>query len=87
MNSNMWISASSTNAYLIHARANATSWVNVQNFTKVFNDGVENGAREVALSEIADASTFNECWSKENDKLTWKGATDTVFSSVVKVNA
>ena len=75
-NDNMWISASSTNAYLIHARANATSWVNVQNFTKVFNDGIENGAREVALSEIADASSFNGYWSKENDKLTWKGADD-----------
>ena len=87
VNSNMWISAGSTNAYLIHARANATSWVNVQNFTKVFNDGVENGAREVALSEIADASGFNACWSKENSVLTWKGATDTVFSSVIKVNA
>ena len=86
MNSNMWISANSTNAYVIHARANATSWVNVQNFTKVFNDAIENGAREVALSEIADASTFNDCWSKEDGKLTWKGATDTVFSSVVKVS-
>jgi hypothetical protein len=52
---------------------------------EVFNDGVENGAREVALSEIADASTFNDCWSKEDGKLTWKGATDTAFSSVVKV--
>ncbi|MBR1974340.1 MAG: DUF4838 domain-containing protein [Clostridia bacterium] len=82
MNSNMWISASSTNAYLIHARANATSWVNVQGFTKVFNDGVENGAREVALSEIVDASTFNECWSKENEKLTWKGADDMAVSSI-----
>ena len=61
--------------------------MNVQNFTKVFNDGIENGAREVALSEIADASGFNACWSKENSVLTWKGATDTVFSSVVKVNA
>ena len=86
MNSNMWISASSTNAYLIHAREEATGWVNVKNFTKVFNDGVENGAREVALSEIADASGFNACWSKENEKLTWKGAADTAFSSVVKVN-
>ena len=82
MNSNMWISANSTNAYLIHARPEATGWVNVQNFTKVFNDGVENGAREVALSEIANASTFNECWSKENEKLTWKGADDMAVSSI-----
>ncbi len=87
MNSNMWISASSTNAYLIHARANATGWVNVQNFTKVFNDGIENGAREVALSEIVDASGFNACWSKENSVLTWKGAENKAFSSVIKVNA
>jgi len=81
-NDNMWISASSTNAYVIHARKNATDWVNVQGFTKVFNDGIENGAREVVLSEIEDASTFNECWSKENDKLTWKGADDMEVSSI-----
>ena len=80
MNSNMWISASSTNAYLIHARANATGWVNVQNFTKVFNDGIENGAREVALSEIADNSGFNANWSKEDGKLTWKGSADMAVS-------
>ena len=78
---NMWISASSENAYLIHARANATGWVNVQGFTKVFNDAIENGAREVLLSEIEDASTFNEYWSKENDKLTWKGADDMAVSA------
>ena len=85
MNSYMWISANSTNAYLIHARSGATGWLNVQNFTKVFNDGIENGAREVALSEIADASGFNGYWNKEDGKLTWKGASNTAVSSVVKV--
>jgi hypothetical protein len=59
--------------------------VNVQNFTKVFYDGIENGAREVALSEIADASTFNECWAQENGKLTWKGAADMSFSAVLSL--
>ena len=73
-NTDMWISSASTNAYLIHARANATSYVNVQNFTKVFNDGIENGSREVLLSEIADNSGFdNNYWYKENGKLIWKG--------------
>ena len=76
MNENMWISSASTNAYLIHARTNATGWVNVQNFTKVYYDGIENGAREVPLTDIADASGFDDnYWSKENGKLTWKGAT------------
>ena len=73
-NSNMWINSASTNAYLIHARTGATGWVNVQNFTKVFNDGIENGSREVLLSEIEDASGFNNnYWYKENGKLIWKG--------------
>ena len=73
-NSNMWISSASTNAYLIHARAAATGWVNVQNFTKVFNDGIENGSREVLLSDIEDASKFDDnYWYKENGKLIWKG--------------
>ena len=76
MNSDMWISSESTNAYLIHARTDATGWVNVQNFTKVYYDGIENGAREVPLTDIADASGFDDnYWSKENGKLTWKGAT------------
>ena len=70
----MWISASSTNAYLIHARADATGWVNVQNFTKVFTDAIENGSREVLLSEIEDVSKFDDnYWYKENGKLIWKG--------------
>ncbi|MBQ7912224.1 MAG: InlB B-repeat-containing protein [Clostridia bacterium] len=73
-NSNMWIDASSTNAYVIHARTNATNFVNIKNFTKVFNDGVLDGSREVLLSEIEDTSGFDDnYWSKENGKLIWKG--------------
>ncbi len=73
--SNMKISEGSKNAYLIHARANATNWTdNIANFTKVFNDAIENGSREVLLSEIEDASGFDDnYWYKENGKLIWKG--------------
>ena len=51
MNSRMWINETSTNAYLIHTRANAVDYVNVQNFTKVFNDSIENGSRSVAIAD------------------------------------
>ena len=71
-------SASSYNAFVIHARTGADGWSMATNFTKVFADNEADGAREVALSEITDASTFNKYWSKENDKLTWKGATNSV---------
>ena len=71
---NMWINETSTNVYVIHARGNAMDWVNVQNFTKVFTDAVENGSREVLLSEIEDVSKFDDnYWYKENGKLIWKG--------------
>ena len=81
---NMWIDANSTNAYVIHARANAMDWVNVQGFTKVFTDALMDGSREVLLSEIEDASGFDEnYWSKENGKLIWKGL-ETVTVTWVK---
>ena len=71
--SNMYISENSSNAYLIHARANATGWSISNNFI-VFNDAIWEGSREVLLSEIADASGFNDnYWRKENGKLIWKG--------------
>ena len=73
-NDKMWISPASANAYIIHAREGATSYVNVQNFTKVFNDGLQDGSRDVLLSEIADPSGFDDnYWNKENGKLIWKG--------------
>ena len=68
------MNATSSNAYVIHANAGATSFAISKNFTKVINDGLQNGARELALSEIADASGFNAYWSQENGVLTWKGA-------------
>lgn len=80
---NVHLNVNSSNAYVIHARSGANSFVISTNFTKVINDGIENGARELALSEIADVSGFNEYWNKENGVLTWKGAADMVFSSVV----
>ena len=71
--SNAWLGASS-NAYVIHARATANTFNIAKNFTKIFNDGIEDGSREVLLSEIADASGFDDnYWYKENGKLIWKG--------------
>ena len=66
----------SSNAYVIHARSGATGFTISTNFTKVINDGIENGSRELALTEIKDedASTFDDAyWNKENGKLVWKG--------------
>ncbi len=76
------IAATSTNAYVIHARPAASGYVMSTNFTKVFNDGVD-GAREVLLSEIADASGFNSYWSRDNSRLSWKGAETTVSYKVI----
>ena len=68
------LNETSSNAYVIHARSGATGLTIATNYTKVINDGVENGSRELALSEIEDASTFNDAyWNKENGKLVWKG--------------
>ena len=74
MYSKMWINETSTNAYLIHTREAAVDYVNVQNFTKVFNDGMENGTRSVAIAEIDDVDQFDDrYWYKENGSLIWKG--------------
>ncbi len=69
------LNETSSNAYVIHGRSNADTLTTIAtNFTNVSNDGVENGSRELALSEIEDASAFNDAyWSKENGKLVWKG--------------
>jgi hypothetical protein len=46
----------------------------VQNFTKVFNDAIENGTRSVAISQVDDVSKFDDkYWYKENGSLIWKG--------------
>ena len=67
------ISTGSSNAYVIHARSGANSFNFAANFS-IFNDGIEDGSREVLLSKIADASGFNgDYWYKENGKLIWKG--------------
>ena len=68
------ISKDSVNAYAIHNRANTATQTMLRNFTKVFDDGIWEGSREVLLSEIADARGFNDAyWHKENGKLIWKG--------------
>ena len=70
------LNETSSNAYVIHGRAAANTWNIAGNFTKVINDGIENGSRELALSEIADASTFDDnYWYKQDGKLIWKGLT------------
>ncbi len=71
---NNTISASSTNVYVIHGRANAASQTMATNFTKVYTDAIENGSRDILLSEIADESAFDkDYWYKDNGKLIWKG--------------
>ena len=68
------LNGTSSNAYVIHARSGATGFAIATNYTKVINDGIENGSRELALTEIEDASAFNDAyWNKENGKLVWKG--------------
>jgi hypothetical protein len=74
--SNMWISSASTNAYLIYARANATGWANVTNFTEVTTTN----------TLTSDLSSFDtNYWRTDNNQLNWKGLADMSFSSVVKV--
>ena len=66
------INETSKNVYVIHAR-NVAEYMSV-NFTKVFDDALQNASREVLLSEIEDASGFvDDYWYKENGKLIWKG--------------
>ena len=68
------LNETSSNSYVIHARANATDWVMATNYTKVINDGIENGSRELALTEIENVDAFNDAyWSKEDGRLIWKG--------------
>ena len=68
------LNGTSSNAYVIHAPTQAKDFVMATNYTKVINDGIEDGSREVLLSEIADASGFDgKYWHKENGKLIWKG--------------
>lgn len=68
------LNETSSNAYVIHARSGATGFAIATNYTKVINDGIENGSRELALTEIVDASMFDDAyWSKEDGKLVWKG--------------
>ena len=74
--SNMWINETSTDAYLIYARAAATGWVNVTNFTEVTTTN----------TLTSDLSTFDtNYWTTTNNQLNWKGLADIAFSSVVEV--
>ena len=68
------ISSASTNAYVIHGRANAATQTMAANFTKVYTDAIENGSLDVPLADIEDASGFDDnYWYKENGKLIWNG--------------
>ena len=68
------LNENSSQAYVIHGRWNADTFGIASGYTKVYIDGIENGSREVLLSEIEDASKFNdEYWYKTDDKLVWKG--------------
>ena len=72
--SNTWICEASENAYAIGIREGRDTQQQMTNFTKVFVDTYEDGSREVLLSEIEDASGFDDnYWYKENGKLIWKG--------------
>ncbi|MBQ7373677.1 MAG: DUF4838 domain-containing protein [Clostridia bacterium] len=84
--SNNSISPSSTNAFIIQARSNTTSMTMATNFTVIA--GQWEGPRELALSQVSDASGFNDCWSKENDVISWKGTADSAVSCVdiVEIN-
>jgi hypothetical protein len=83
------ISTSSTNAYVVGGRKDAkvdiTTFKMIENFTKVYTNGTGSAAdvRGPLATDVADASGFNECWTK-GEYITWKGAQDTAFSSVVK---
>ena len=71
---NTWICEASVNAYAIGIREGRDAQQQMTNFTKVFVDTYEDGSREVLLSEIEDASGFDDnYWYKENGKLIWKG--------------
>ena len=68
------INADSENVFVIHARGSAASQYMAVNFTKVLVDNIQYGSKDLALSEIEDASKFDDkFWSKENGKLIWKG--------------
>ncbi|MBQ8430132.1 MAG: hypothetical protein IJX30_08585, partial [Clostridia bacterium] len=76
--SNMYISESSTNAFLIYARLDksANTWGISANFTEIVDGGV-------LASDLSSMDT--NYWNTTDNKISWKGAADTTFSSIVKV--
>jgi len=68
----------SSNAFIIWARASATSFKIAENFTEVSTSGVLTSDLSVLDSNY---------WDTTDNKPNWKQATDMVFSSVVMVNA
>ncbi len=76
--SNMYISADSTNAFLIYARLDkgADTWAISQNFTEVVDSNIL----------ASDLSSFDtDCWTvTSQNRISWKGTADTVFSAVLK---
>ena len=72
------INENSTNAFVIWARATATSFGIAKNFTEVSTSGALTSDLSVLDSKY---------WSTTDNKPSWKQATDKVFSSVIKVTA
>ncbi|MBQ4099032.1 MAG: DUF4838 domain-containing protein [Clostridia bacterium] len=79
--SNMYISTSSTNAFLIYARLdkNANSWGISANFTEIVDGGVL----------TSDLSSFDtNYWNTASNRISWKGTADSEvsFAGTVAVN-
>ena len=76
--SNMYISTSSTNAFLIYARLdkNANTWGISANFTEIVDGGV--------LTSDLSSMDVNT-WNTANNRISFKTAADIAFSSIVKV--
>ena len=82
------ISTNSTNVYVICGRSAAATMPQATGYTKVYTDGsgepydTNSNKKFVPIADVVNVSGFNDCWSQENDKLTWKGADDMAVESV-----
>ena len=76
--SNSAMNATSSNAFIIWARGNASSFAIAKNFVEVSTSG--------ALTSDLSVLDSNY-WTTTDNKPSWKQAADMVFSSVIKVNA
>ena len=92
------ISPASTNAYVINGRANANTLSMAANFTKVYNDALENATHSLPLEDVDNVNGFDgDLWYKDNNSIIWKGFErvfiswvyddDTVVQAVTKGHA